>query len=63
MFIKYELKLEIFVAVSWNYGKWFISLVWSAIPLIEQSVVKVWIIALLYISTSSFVENLLVLKS
>ena len=43
MFMKHKFKLEIFEAVCWNYGKWFILTVKSTVPLVDQSVVKVWV--------------------
>ena len=56
MFTKHEIKLEMFVAVYWSYGKWCISIVRSTIPLVDQSMAKVWILILSYELTSSFVE-------
>ena len=56
MFIKHDFKLEMFVAVGWSYDKWCISIVMPTVPLIDCSVVKVWILALLYELTPRFVE-------
>ena len=56
MFTKHNFKMEMFSAVSWSYGKWSISIVSSIVPLVDQSVVKVWTLALLYKLTASLVE-------
>ena len=48
-----------FVAVCWS--KWCISIVISSVPLVDHSVVKVWILALLYKLTDSFRE-IIILK-
>ena len=56
MFIKHEFTLEMFVAVCWSYGKWYISIVRSTVPLVDHSVVKVLILALLYMAIPNFVE-------
>ena len=54
MFIKHDFKLEMFVAVCWSYGKCCVFIVRSSIPLVDHSVVKVYILILLYKSTPSF---------
>ena len=46
MFTKDEFKLKIFVAVCWIYSKLCISIVQSSVPLVNHSVVKIWILAL-----------------
>ena len=51
MFIKHEFLLEMFVAVGSNYGKWYTLIVKSAVPLVDNSGVKVRILTLLYEST------------
>ena len=51
MFTKY--RLEMFVAVYWSYDQWCISIV-STVTLVEHSLVKFWILALLYKSTPGF---------
>ena len=58
MFIKHEFKLEMFVAVSWSYGKWWILIIKSTVPLVNHFMIKVWILALLYKSNRCFIEIL-----
>ena len=62
MFTKHEFNLEMFVAVRWNDDEWCVSIVRNTIPLADQSVAKVWILAQPYKSTSNFVESFLGLK-
>ena len=44
-----------FVTV-WSYGKWYVSIVPNTIPLVDHSVVKVWILAMPYKLIPNFVE-------
>ena len=62
MFTKHEFNLKIFVSVGGSYDKLGISTVKCVVPLVDYSVVKVWILTLPYKSTQSFVEIFLSLK-
>ena len=46
----------------WSYGKWYILIVRSTVPLVDHSVVKVCILAISYRLTPSFVETFSKLK-
>ena len=50
------------MSVAWSYSKWFMSIVRSTFLLVDHSVVKVWILALVYKSTPTFVEIFFRLK-
>ena len=56
MFSKKKFKLEISAAVCWSYGKYCMLIVKSTVPLIDHTVLTVWILALPYKLTPSFVE-------
>ena len=56
IFIKHEFKLKMFVVIYESYSKWCILIVRSIVPLIDHSVVKVYILVLLSKSTISFEE-------
>ena len=56
IFTKHEFKLEMFMAVCWNYVKWCISIVRRTVPLVDHAMVKVSILALPYKSTPSIVQ-------
>ena len=62
MFTKYEFKLKMFVAICCSYVKWCVSIVRSSVPLGEHSIVKVWILALLYKLAPCFVKIFFRLK-
>ena len=55
IFTKHEFTLEMFVAVGWSYSRVF-TIVRSTVPLVDHTVVKIWILALPYKSTPSFVK-------
>ena len=45
------------VAIGWGYVKWCISIPMGTFLLVDDSVVKVWILVLPYKFTPSFAEN------
>ena len=55
MFIKYDFKFEMFVTVGWSgESKWCILIVKNTVPQVDNSEVKVSILALWYKSNLSF---------
>ena len=52
----FKKELKMIMAVCWSYTKLCISIVKSTILLVDHSVVKVWILVLLYNLTPSFIE-------
>ena len=51
MSIKNEFKLETFVKICWGDSNWGISIIWNFNTLVDNSVVKIWILAQPYKST------------
>ena len=56
MFTKHEFKFEMFETVRWSYAKWCTSIVGIIVQLVDDLVLKVWILVPFYKSTLSFVE-------
>ena len=47
MFTNHDFKLSVLVAASRGHRKWYISIARSSVSLVDHSVMKVWISALL----------------
>ena len=62
MFTKHGFKLEMFLAVFWSYGKLCILIV-RTVSLVNHSVLKVWILPLLYKLSCSFIDIFRLKKS
>ena len=56
MLIKHEFKFDTLVAVSRSFGKWCISIVRSTLLLVDQSMIKGKILALLFKSIPSVLK-------
>ncbi len=51
--------MDMFIAVFWSYGQWYVWIVMKTLPLVDHSVVKVWILALPAESTLDFGKGFL----